>query len=542
MITVLPRFRITPYGRNYRVEEEDDGHKSKETFSTDFTMKFLNDGETDMENNITDNNSYIILSDTNKADWDRGVQVPSDIKDIPVSKYRIIPLLTNTPMIKVARSYINSQNECQISSDKACHYDDYDMDEMDCIWLMNYNNFRINKNLPVLDENVFEYIIELLERQCLNAIRQLNDEDAIYCDVCRLIDDVNDLVLCTKCDLVVHAGCYGKTITDHQTIDQQQQWLCQPCRLSLQPQCIFCPKTGGALKLSTDKTHLVHLTCAFWLPEIHFDEYLNPILPETQHSQRVNDPCSLCTQTSGRKIQCCQKKCRRLFHVSCSLLAAQEMLIAENEDDSNDVRLIAFCTFHSRKPDIEERKRRREKALCKQKNRFELFENYIDIHQIKRQTEILPDIIDSVHTYWKLKRKSNNYQPLFFLPQAYYHSYCEGAIDLDSFKEHYRREKEEQQLPTISNDIEEDETNMLVILENLNAASPSSTNHTEKLTPPITTTITSTMSKSHFAELACKERMEFLNFERSLFLTIEAETRQIRGRHSAKVNGKKRVS
>ena len=40
-------------------------------------------------------------------------------------------------------------------------------------------------------------------------------------------------------------------------------------------------------------------------------------------------------------------------------------------------------------------------ALC----RFEQFATDIDLDDIKRCTSILPDIVDSVHAYWILKRE-----------------------------------------------------------------------------------------------------------------------------------------
>jgi hypothetical protein len=42
-------------------------------------------------------------------------------------------------------------------------------------------------DLPELDENIFEYIIQLLEQQCLLAIRQKNYGDIIQCDACHRV-------------------------------------------------------------------------------------------------------------------------------------------------------------------------------------------------------------------------------------------------------------------------------------------------------------------------------------------------------------------
>jgi len=42
-------------------------------------------------------------------------------------------------------------------------------------------------DLPELDENIFEYIMQLLEHQCVLAIRQKNYEDTIQCDACHRV-------------------------------------------------------------------------------------------------------------------------------------------------------------------------------------------------------------------------------------------------------------------------------------------------------------------------------------------------------------------
>jgi hypothetical protein len=74
-------------------------------------------------------------------------------------------------------------------------------------------------DLPELDENIFEYLMQLLEHQCLVAIRQKNYEDTIQCDACHRvniyfyfllikiriqIDNVDDLIQCVQCKTIVH--------------------------------------------------------------------------------------------------------------------------------------------------------------------------------------------------------------------------------------------------------------------------------------------------------------------------------------------------
>ena len=122
-------------------------------------------------------------------------------------------------------------------------------------------------------------------------------------------EDGNEMVFCDKCDICVHQACYGV-----QTIPEGS-WLCRPCALGIRPQCILCPKTGGAMKSTKwEILHLVdmaflfavivcqwfttfksiicefllvyrsgskwaHVSCALWIPEVSIGcaEKMEPI-------------------------------------------------------------------------------------------------------------------------------------------------------------------------------------------------------------------------------------------------------------------------
>jgi hypothetical protein len=42
--------------------------------------------------------------------------------------------------------------------------------------------------------------------------------------------------------------------------------------------------------------------------------------------------------------------------------------------------------------------------------RFEQFATYINLDTIKEQTLVLPDVIESIHTYWVLKRQVKHHR------------------------------------------------------------------------------------------------------------------------------------
>lgn len=45
-------------------------------------------------------------------------------------------------------------------------------------------------------------------------------------------------------------------------------WLCRTCVLGVHPQCILCPKRGGAMKPTRTGTKWAHVSCALWIPEV----------------------------------------------------------------------------------------------------------------------------------------------------------------------------------------------------------------------------------------------------------------------------------
>ena len=47
-------------------------------------------------------------------------------------------------------------------------------------------------------------------------------------------------------------------------------WLCRTCVLGIHPQCLLCPKRGGAMKATRTGTKWAHVSCALWIPEVKF--------------------------------------------------------------------------------------------------------------------------------------------------------------------------------------------------------------------------------------------------------------------------------
>lgn len=49
-------------------------------------------------------------------------------------------------------------------------------------------------------------------------------------------------------------------------------WLCRTCVLGISPQCLLCPKKGGAMKATRAGTKWAHVSCALWIPEVRFNQ------------------------------------------------------------------------------------------------------------------------------------------------------------------------------------------------------------------------------------------------------------------------------
>lgn len=45
-------------------------------------------------------------------------------------------------------------------------------------------------------------------------------------------------------------------------------WLCRSCVVGIHPQCLLCPKRGGAMKTTRTGTKWAHVSCALWIPEV----------------------------------------------------------------------------------------------------------------------------------------------------------------------------------------------------------------------------------------------------------------------------------
>lgn len=233
---------------------------------------------------------------------------------------------------------------------------EYDMDEEDCAWLEIMNRDRRSKKLPEVPADLFELLMDRLEKESYFMSKDSKDhmtpaidEDAVCC-ICGDGDcqNSNAILFCDMCDLAVHQECYGVPYIP------EGQWLCRRClnSPSAEVNCVLCPNRGGAFK-QTDKSEWAHVVCAIWIPEVCFANtvFLEPIdsidnIPQARW--RLN--CFICKQKGiGACIQCHRPNCYTAFHVTCAQQAGLFMHIDvdKNRNGVQSIRKAAYCHVHA---------------------------------------------------------------------------------------------------------------------------------------------------------------------------------------------------
>ncbi|PON98019.1 Histone-lysine N-methyltransferase ATX [Trema orientale] len=147
-----------------------------------------------------------------------------------------------------------------------------------------------------------------------------------------------------KCQIAVHQECYGE-----KHVQDFTSWVCRACETpDVIRECCLCPVKGGALKPTDVEALWVHVTCAWFRPEIVFlnHEKMEPAIgilriPTTSFLKR----CVICKQSHGSCTQCC--KCATYFHTTCASRAGYSMELHCFEKNGKQVtRKSIYCAVH----------------------------------------------------------------------------------------------------------------------------------------------------------------------------------------------------
>ncbi|XP_042036563.1 histone-lysine N-methyltransferase ATX5-like isoform X2 [Salvia splendens] len=166
------------------------------------------------------------------------------------------------------------------------------------------------------------------------------------CAVCRWVEDwdFNKIIICIRCQIAVHQECYGaRNVTDFTS------WVCRACETpDIERECCLCPVKGGALKPTDIAPLWVHVTCAWFQPEVSFasDEKMEPALGILRiPSSSFVKICVVCKQIHGSCTQC--SKCSTYYHAMCASRAGYRMELHCLEKNGKQLKkMVSYCAYH----------------------------------------------------------------------------------------------------------------------------------------------------------------------------------------------------
>ncbi|WJX85718.1 RING-type E3 ubiquitin transferase [Trifolium repens] len=166
------------------------------------------------------------------------------------------------------------------------------------------------------------------------------------CAICRWVEDWEDnkIIICNRCQVAVHQECYGaKNVQDFTS------WVCRVCETpEVERECCLCPVKGGALKPTNVELLWVHVTCAWFRPEVVFrnHEAMEPAsgilkIPPASFLKT----CVICNQSHGSCTSCC--KCATYFHVMCASRMGYGMELRSTVKKGTRItKTLIYCAVH----------------------------------------------------------------------------------------------------------------------------------------------------------------------------------------------------
>ncbi|XP_059165275.1 mucin-4-like [Physella acuta] len=154
------------------------------------------------------------------------------------------------------------------------------------------------------------------------------------CDYSPLDEDgLSALLQCQKCNVCVHASCYGE-----QNGVSVSDWTCSLCQADGVEDkiCQLCCLRGGALKQTTEG-QWAHIVCTLAIGDASFvnARARAPLDISKITAPRYKLKCSLCSAISQNIshqtacVQCSSGRCTKSFHVTCGYAAGVKFEISE---------------------------------------------------------------------------------------------------------------------------------------------------------------------------------------------------------------------
>ncbi|KAI4372326.1 hypothetical protein MLD38_010570 [Melastoma candidum] len=205
-------------------------------------------------------------------------------------------------------------------------------------WISEYNPH--GSDLSKLDQQT---LTDFLKEEYLKISFKWTTE---RCAICRWVEDwdYNKIIICNRCQIAVHEECYGVN-----NVEDFTSWVCRVCETpTMKRECCLCPVQGGALKPTDIEKLWVHVTCAWFRPEVAFVNH-DKMEPATGilkiPPSSFMKACVICKQTHGSCTQCC--KCATSFHVMCASRAGYTMeLHCLERNGSQITKKLIYCADH----------------------------------------------------------------------------------------------------------------------------------------------------------------------------------------------------
>ncbi|XP_038709358.1 histone-lysine N-methyltransferase ATX3-like [Tripterygium wilfordii] len=212
-------------------------------------------------------------------------------------------------------------------------------------WIADYNNMHGIYPLNLDYEKLLAFLQEKYEPVHFKWTTE-------RCAICRWVEDwdYNKIIICNRCQIAVHQECYGAI-----KVQDFTSWVCRACETpEVERECCLCPVKGGAMKPCDIDPLWVHVTCAWFRPEVGFSNHENmePAIGILKIPANLFlKTCVICKQTHGSCAQCC--KCATYFHATCASRAGYSMeLHCSEKNGSQIVKKSIYCAVH-RKPSPE---------------------------------------------------------------------------------------------------------------------------------------------------------------------------------------------
>lgn len=234
---------------------------------------------------------------------------------------RLLDKLMTTVQIK-AYNYVLESHKNALE-DKV----NYDKDNFEEIYKKYSSRKKYNKRSALKEKSNLDEDY-LKDSECCICFKIFNEDDEKL---------KNPLVYCEKCNVSVHAKCYGI----QGKLERNIKFVCDLCKryhnLNQREniKCALCLSPNGAMKMIDDE-NWAHVTCIFLSRKYYFKDYLmmNTVVKLESANGLLensvsNNICVICRNKGGELTKC--EKCNSWYHFFCAYFDGANIKFDYNE-------------------------------------------------------------------------------------------------------------------------------------------------------------------------------------------------------------------